>query len=555
MPHPFFGKLVTKAETNADEAFYSLFDTTGLHTTLGFADMRAKIAATSAMFRQRGLRDGDIVLIFAQHGSGMLLSFFGAQWHGAIPAFMPPPTAKQDVQTWVASHTALIERIQPALIVAEPGCIEHVRALWSDNLISTEDVESADSVDDVRLMLAEDDLDRIAFLQHSSGTTGLKKGVMVTYRQLLSQLETYAKRLALNPDKASIVSWLPLYHDMGLIAATLMPFYFGLPVRLIETFSWLSNPGLLISHLTEAEEAYCWLPNFAFSYMAKRTRLDMGPDDLQGVRAIINCSEPCKAEDMEAFMRRFEPHGLKDTAVQVCYAMAEYVFAVSQSDLTSGFKTVTIEADAFEAEHLAITSEADDKRLKTIVSVGRPVDDVEVRVGEGLPEGHVGEITVRGPSMCVGYFRNEALTQRKFADGWYHTGDLGFMLAGELFITGRMDDLIIVRGKNIYAHDLEEMMTATQGVKAGRSVAFGIDDPAAGTQKLILVVEIEDVANAKMIVRDIYDRICDSFGVAPSDIVPVAANSLSKTTSGKISRAENSKKYLGKMLDTLGVTV
>jgi fatty-acyl-CoA synthase len=550
--HPYFERLKAKARDVPDAPFFAFHGEADI-APLTYAAALSRIAASSAYLRGQGVGPGDIVLIFAQHGPGLLLTFFGAQWHGAVPTLMPPPTVKQELGSWIASHSALVDRIKPALIVAAPECLAQVQALTGAPVISIGQVEAAPAADDLEPRIAADDLDRIAFLQHSSGTTGLKKGVTVTYRQLLAQLDAYAERLHLDPDKANIVTWLPLYHDMGLIAATLLPFYFGLPVKIIETFAWLTNPASLMQLLSGSRDSYCWLPNFAFRHLARRTRLKPGELDLSGLKAVINCSEPCKAPDMQAFADRFASDGLDPTVIQVCYAMAEYVFAVSQTPLGEPIRTLDIDSDAFDSLHLAQDPHGS-ARIKTIVSVGQLLDGVELQIGEGLPEGHVGEIAVRGPSLCSGYFRNEALTEKRFAGGWYRTGDLGFQRDGELYVTGRGDDLIIVRGKNLYAHDLEEIMSATPGVKAGRSVAFGVEDAASGTQELILVAEIEDPSRAIEITREINGRISDGAGVAPAAIIPVALNTLSKTTSGKMSRSENRVRFEQGKLDAIDST-
>lgn len=545
MTNPFFEALSRKSRSHPEDICFDLFGVSGHEKSLSFSHMEDRIASTAQMYSDNGISNDDIVLIFAQHSEGMLLAFFGAQWMGAIPAFMPPPTVKQDVKAWAATHQQLIERIKPHVVVSEPSCIEHVKALGVDIVISTDDIEtfSAASTPDAISV----DLDRIAFLQHSSGTTGLKKGVMVTYRQLLSQLDVYGASIGIDAS-ANVVSWLPIYHDMGLIAATLLPMRIGAPVRLIDTFAWLSNPSSLISLLAAHRNAYCWLPNFAFNYLAKRTRVELSDDALAGVAAVINCSEPCKQDDMRAFRTRFEPHGLTANAVQVCYAAAEYVFAMTQTPRGEPIEGLLVDAHILETEKRVVVAHEATDRTKVIVPVGLPIEGAEIRIGDNLPDGHVGEVIIRGPSMCSGYFRNESTTAEKFVDGWYRTGDLGFRHIGVLYVTGRIDDLIIVRGKNLYAHDIEELASSVPGVKPGRTTAFGVDDPS-GTQQLILAVEATGEISPKSLKIEISDRINTNFGIVPADIIAVRSNSLVKTTSGKISRAENRKSYLAKTLD------
>lgn len=545
MGNAFFANLCRKAESHPDDACFELFGAAGHERTLTFAHMRTRIAQTAEYLRAQGVQSDAVVLIFSQHSEGKLLAFFGAQWMGAVPAFMPPPTIKQDVEAWAKSHRQLIERIRPHVVVSEPSCLEHVRALGVDVVVSTDDIENWNSAEAGGPIAVA--LDRVAFLQHSSGTTGLKKGVMVSYRQLLSQLDVYGASIGVDDD-CNIVTWLPIYHDMGLIAATLMPMRFGIPVRLIDTFSWLSNPGMLMEMLGRYENAYCWLPNFAFNFLAKRTRVELAPNALAGVRAVINCSEPCKVHDMRAFETRFEPHGLPKGAVQVCYAAAEYVFAMTQTPPGEAIVSLEIDAAIFESEGRAVLASGDGaERTKVVVPVGLPIPGAEIRIGSYLPDAEVGEIIIRGPSMCNGYFRNEEMTTAKFVDGWYHTGDLGFKFGDSYYVTGRMDDLIIVRGKNVYAHDIEAIASAVPGVKDGRTTAFGVED-SSGTQQLVLAVEATGEVDARTLKIEISERVNVEFGMVPAEIIAVQLNTLVKTTSGKISRSENKNNYISKSL-------
>jgi fatty-acyl-CoA synthase len=335
---------------------------------------------------------------------------------------------------------------------------------------------------------------------------------------------------------------------MGLIACTLLPLWRGVPVRLIDTFVWLSNPSILMSLIAQYPRSYCWLPNFAFNYLAKRTRIDLSSDALTSARAFINCSEPCKQSDMLAFQARFGPCGLNDNALRICYAAAEYVFAITQTVYGAPITALVVDADILENERRVIEVIPETVRTKHILPVGLPMANTELRVGGEVVDGHVGEIQVRGPSMCDGYFRNGELTQKQFVDGWYHTGDLGFKYKGMLYITGRIDDLIIVRGKNIYAHDIEAAASNVRGVKEGRTTAFGVDDPS-GTQQLIVVAEPTGEVLAKDLKLEISDRLNDAFGIVPAEVAIVQPNSLAKTTSGKISRSANLKNYIANSLD------
>jgi fatty-acyl-CoA synthase len=537
----YFDGLTSGVRHSPDAPFFSLQVGRKPAVSISYGEMEERVQASAAMLSDAGVGQGDVVLIFAQHSVGMLQAFFGAQLLGAVPAFMPPPTPRQDLAAWNASHQQLIARIRPALIVSEPACLDQVRALGGATLFDTGAIEAAPTPAIRRSH--EVDLDAVAFLQHSSGTTGLKKGVVVTYRQLLAQIDSYKQAIGLRQGESAIVSWLPLYHDMGLIAATLTPFALGAPVKIVDTFSWLADPSVFIDLLVQTPNAFAWLPNFAFAYLAQRGKLPADPAALAHVRAVINCSEPCKAEPMEAFRKRFAAAGLPETAVQTCYAMAEYVFAVTQTQFDAPPRVLSLDSAVLENEHRVCVATETTPQVRNMVSVGRPVAGCEVRI-QAADETLVGEVLVRGSSLCDGYRNNPELTAKKFRDGWYATGDYGFFHDGELYITGRGDDLIIVRGKNLYAHDIEEVVSGIEGVKAGRAVAFGVDEAVASTQALVIAAETTDVRDAPTLTNLIREAVTAAFGVSPLDIVLMDLDSLVKTTSGKISRSENSKRYL-----------
>jgi acyl-CoA synthetase (AMP-forming)/AMP-acid ligase II len=315
--------------------------------------------------------------------------------------------------------------------------------------------------------------------------------------------------------------------------------------------TWLAAPGLFIDELDFAPYAVAWMPNFAFSYLAQRYRRSKKQIRLDRVHAIINCSEPCKAPDMNRFVEVFASFGLPATAVRVCYAMAENVFAVTQTP-ERPFKSLSVDRNAFSIEGKIVPCEGSDDGSITFVSVGKPISSTQVRIGGSAKPGDVGEIEISGSSLCSGYYANAELTREKFADGWYRTGDYGFFDGDELYVTGRKDDVIIVRGRNIYAHDVEEIVNSLGRTRAGRCVTIGLDD-ATGTQQMIIIAESNGIVD-ESVVPTINKKIVESIGVSPRDIVIVDRNTLVKTSSGKISRSENAARYVAGRLDRWDAT-
>jgi acyl-CoA synthetase (AMP-forming)/AMP-acid ligase II len=536
----YFEHLRAASRSNPSRILYVLINESGC-LEISCGEFWKQIHSTALYLRSKGVGAGDVLLIFGQHGATLLQSFFAAQLLGAIPTFLPVPTSRQDGALWRESHRMLCKRLQPRLIIAEANWVQEIAQLTRSGVCSLSEIENAARIRPTEELTHECSAESIAFLQHSSGTTGLKKGVVVTYGQLAAQVASYSSILNLDREKHRIVSWLPIYHDMGLIAATLMPLSLAMPVTWIDTMTWLASPNLFIEQLSAAPNAVAWMPNFAFRYLAQRYHRSKGNARLDDVHAIVNCSEPCKIADMNKFVESFAPMGLRSTAVQVCYAMAEYVFAVTQSSLGQPVKSLAIDRAAFSTEGKIVPlASSSDSRSMSVVTVGKPIPGARIRISESI-HGDVGEIEVSGPSLCCGYHKNIALTHQHFFDGWYRTGDFGFFYEGDLYVTGRRDDVIIVRGRNVYAHDVEEIVNSLERTKRGRCIAIGVDD-STGTQQMIIIAERSEATDAGA-APAIAEKVLESTGLSPREIIIVEPNTLVKTSSGKLSRVENAARY------------
>jgi len=310
------------------------------------------------------------------------------------------------------------------------------------------------------------------FLQFSSGTTGLKKGVAVSAKALLWQVDTYADRIGLR-EGDRIASWLPLYHDMGLIACFFLPLLRGVPLVAMSPFEWVAHPEMLLDAVTRHRASLAWLPNFAYNLLAARAGAAAGAD-LSSLRALINCSEPVLESSHRLFLERFAPVGLRREALASCYALAENTFAVTSGGIERPLATETRDG-------------------RVLVSSGRALPETAIRVldphGSPLAEGEMGEIAIATPCLFSGYVGNPQETAASLKAGWFHTGDLGFLRDGELFVAGRIKDLLIIGGRNFYPQDVEALVDEVPGVIPGRCVALGVDDAALGTQVLVVIAE------------------------------------------------------------------
>ncbi|MGH7073609.1 MAG: AMP-binding protein, partial [Stellaceae bacterium] len=323
-----------------------------------------------------------------------------------------------------------------------------------------------------------------------------------------------------------------LYHDMGLIACLLLPAYFGIPFAHLDAFEWVARPELLFAAIEAHRGTLVWQPDFAFAHLAARVS-GARRYDLSAMRAFINCAEPCRAESFAGFLDRFAASGVKREMLQSCYAMAESVFAVSQTAPGSVPRTRMIGAPKRPA-----------------MALGRPIAGIEVSVrrrdGREARDGEIGEIALRGAFTLKGYFRNPGLTSDRIRAGWYLTRDLGCVIDGEIHVVGRRDDVLIVHGRNLHAGEIEAAIAALGLTRPGRAVAFTHHDARHGGNGLVILAErrrqggLDDDA----IIGRIAVHIRAMFDVQPREVRLVPPGFIVKTTSGKVSRQGNRRKYL-----------
>jgi fatty-acyl-CoA synthase len=513
-----------------------------LNGAQGFADV----------LHENGIKPGEVVILILQHGEELIHSYFGAVIHGAIPSIMPFLTEKLSPERYRADLSTLVSITQPAAIITYADFEQEVKDALQEGssvrkLIVAETVSSR-TADASTWPGLDRQPDEVALLQHSSGTTGLQKGVALSHQAVFNQLDAYGKTLGLN-EKDVIISWLPLYHDMGLIAGFLLPILYGIHLVLMSPFDWVRAPYRLMQSVSQYQGTLTWLPNFAYNFCAQKIRdRHLEGVDLSSWRAIINCSEPVRWESHQAFYEKFKSHGLRENVLHSSYAMAENVFAVTQSSLAGSPRVERIERDAFLSER--VVRESTDENALTVMSSGRPLSNVQIKIvdenGNEQSGRMIGEILVRSDCMLNEYYNRPDVTEKAFVNDWYITGDFGFISAGELFVSGRKKDMIIVGGKNVYPQDLELLTNEVPGVHAGRSVAFGIFDDEQGTEEVVIIAEsdFEDEAEQQKIADAIRQHVTKNSAIALRHVKVVGPKWVVKTSSGKTARSANKEKFL-----------
>jgi acyl-CoA synthetase (AMP-forming)/AMP-acid ligase II len=357
--------------------------------------------------------------------------------------------------------------------------------------------------------------------------------------------------VALSEDDV-IVSWMPLYHDGGLIAGCVMPLVAGARLVLISPFHWVRDPKVLFQAVHRHRGTLTWLPNFAYNHCVRNVRdHDVAGIDLSNWR-VINAAEPVRWDSHRLFLERFGRYGVKESALTVAYGMAEATLFLTATPIDESPHVDWVETRALREERRAFPAAPETLGSTPMTSCGFPIECAEIGIvndeGRRLPERHVGEIVVRAHCLFSGYYLRPDLDARVLRDGWYFTGDMGYLADGQLYVSGRKDDLIIIGGKNIYPHDLEAIANEVRGVRPGRTVAFGVPDSRLGTEAVVIVCEVNESGGPEKTLRiesELRRRIAQQTEVTLHDVRLVDWRWLIKTSSGKLARAANREKYLG----------
>ncbi len=550
---PFATLTETLAAVPEAQPFVTMWFDHDDERTFSFGEFRRWSNSQAALLSSHGLGKGETVILIMPQGVALMAAFAGAMLLGAVPAILAYPTFKVEPSKYRFGLKGVSANLNAKLVVVDDSFpdefLESVSLGDQSKLIRVGRVPPATG--DIAAPQVHFDQEDLAFIQHSAGTTGLQKGVALSHGAVLRQLVHLGDRLRIQSSDR-VYSWLPLYHDMGLIACFILPMVYHLHLVMQSPTDWVMQPESMLHLISRYKCTLSWVPNFTLQFLARRVKAqDRREYDLSSLRALINCSEPVRAESMDAFTSAFSSCGLLRTALQSSYAMAENVFAVTQSEISSEPRHIWIDASKYQLERIAVSAEPDSDSAVCFVSSGKCLPNNEVRIvsekGEALPDGRVGEILIRSDSLLDGYYNRPDLTAASLRDGWYWSGDLGFLLDEDLYVTGRKKDLIIVGGKNIYPQDLEEIACGHPSIHDGRAVAFGWYNPDLGTEEIVIVAEIEELvalADSSAIERAVRTAIVEELGVAPRAIYLKPPRWIIKSTAGKPARSATREKLL-----------
>jgi 1-acyl-sn-glycerol-3-phosphate acyltransferase len=517
-----------------------LDDETAQRITYG--ELWSRAGAVAGGLRATGVEPGDSVALMLRTEPGFFGAFFGVLRAGAVPVPVYPPTRPSHLAEYAARQVKILDNAQARLLVTFPE-VERVAGLLQPRVRSLAGVTTLE-----QLPVATPPADPAvgpearALIQYTSGSTGDPKGVQLTHANLLANIRALGRALDVRPDDVC-VSWLPLYHDMGLIGLWLGALYHGVPAVILPPLSFLARPARWLRTISAHRATLSAAPNFAYDLCVKRvTDADLEGVDLGRWRLAMNGSEAVSPETIARFTRRFAPHGFRAEAMCPVYGLAESSVGLTLTPPGRGPGLDRVRRPTFERTRRAEPATAGEAAL-TFVSSGVALPGHEVRIvdaeGRSLPDRVEGRVHFRGPSVTSGYFRNPAATAAALHAGWMDSGDLGYRAGGELYVTGRSKDVIIKAGRNLYPQEVEELVGDVPGVRKSCVAAFGVGDPAIGTERLVVVAEtrLRDPAARARLEAAVRERVVDALGL-PADTVGLAEpGSVLKTSSGKIRRS------------------
>lgn len=521
--------------------------------TVTFAQFRQLACAHALDLLRSGVTAGDRVILIMPQGIPAMAAFAGAMMIGAVPAFLAYPNFKIEPAKYRSGLSGVTANLGAKIVVIDQEFPEEMLACvtLSEGQKPLR-LSATPTLADATLPEVKFSSDALAFIQHSAGTTGLQKGVALTHEAVLTQLDHLDRALQIDSASDRIYSWLPLYHDMGLIACFMLPMVYHVPIVMQSPIDWVMHPDAMLQIIAEHRCTLAWMPNFAFQFVARRTPADRrNRYDLSPVRALINCSEPVRSSSMNEFQNIFTPAGLKPNALQSSYAMAENVFAATQSDLENAPARIWVDGQAFRSQNRIVRVQPGTSNAICFTSSGRLLPNQQVRIASDgdtdLPLGCPGEILIKSDCLFRGYYNRPDLTDTALVDGWYHTGDLGFLLDDELYVVGRKKDLLIIGGENIYPQDIEEIVAAHPAIHDGRAVALGVYNPNLGTEEIVVVAEVNDenlLLDQEEIEQTIRSQVVAGLGVAVKQIFLKPPKWIVKSTAGKAARSTTRDKLL-----------
>jgi fatty-acyl-CoA synthase len=540
---------------NSKDPGISFANSSGNLRNVSTGDLISQAQKFSGGLRKLGVREGEPVILVMTEPESAIIAILGCMIAQCLPTPVYPPMNLAAISAFLKFITHVAVRSSATFVVADPqpyGILGNVTkdsppirgvAQFADVMMNAQRLEIPKSFADT------------AFLQFTSGSTSTPKGVMVQHSGLAANLEMIRTASHMDSDSC-VVTWLPVYHDMGLIGTVLNAITLPCKLVVIPPIVFLKHPKLWLELITKFRGTHTAAPNFAYGLCARRISDKYGID-LGSMTTFICGAEPVLPKTMEDFINHFVDAGLNPASLVPAYGLAEATLAVTFTPYLRGLKTDRIDLDALTAGRSALRLDDEAKTVR-IASCGVPMPGLSVRVvsenGQQLTERNIGEIQVKGPSVSAGYIGDDIATKESRSnDGWLKTGDLGYLADGELYVCGRIKDVIIVAGKNFHAHDLESAAAEVNGVRTGNVVAFSSKNHEG--ESVVVIAETRNEQRSAELGKEIRNHLAKTIGISPDHVLVVPPATLPKTSSGKLKRSETKLLYekgeLGKKVSPL----
>jgi 1-acyl-sn-glycerol-3-phosphate acyltransferase len=509
----------------------------------------------AARLAQAGLQHGQMVAIMLPTCREYLYSFYGVLLAGGVPVPLYPPARLTAIEDHMKRHVGILRSAGPAMMITVPEARPLAYLLRAqveslNRILVPEELNSAAGKDFSPVHGKPGDT---GFLQYTSGSTGNPKGVVLSHANLMANVRAMGAAVNANPEDV-FVSWLPLYHDLGLIGANFASLVLGFPTVLMSPLAFLSRPASWMRAIHRHRGTMSGGPNFSFELCLRRiTDEDMEGIDLSTWRFAFNAAEPVSPDTIVEFEKRFARWGLRKNCLSPSYGLAESSVGVAITVPGTPWRADHLDRERFTRTGEAVAAPAADASPLIVIGCGTPIPGHDIRVVDGagleLPDRQEGLLQFRGPSSTSGYYRNPEATRTLFAGEWVNTGDRAYLSEGTLFLTGREKDIIIRGGRNISPYELEQAVGDLAGIRRGCVAVFGSTDAATGTERVVVLAEMRDTSsdNARSrrddLKRMINDLAMNFIGAPADDIVLAPPGTVPKTSSGKIRRVAAREYY------------
>ncbi|HLI15332.1 MAG TPA: AMP-binding protein [Acidimicrobiales bacterium] len=522
-------------------------DRAGPAVELTYAELRAAAGGVACALLHDGIEPGARVALMLPTGGEYFVTFLGVLLAGAVPVPLYPPARPAQLEEHLRRQARLLSDAGASMLVTVREALLAARllALQVPSLRALRSPE--DLAGGAPAALPKPGPHDVALVQYTSGSTGEPKGVVLTHAQLLANIAAMGDAAAASAADV-FVSWLPLYHDMGLIGAWHASLVIGMPLVVLSPLRLLARPASWLVAISQYRGTLSAAPNFAYELCARRVAdEEMDGVDLSSWRIAFNGSETVHAPTIERFTSRFARWGFRREAMCPAYGLAEVGVGATFTPIGRGPVVDVVARSALARSGRAVPTRPEDPDARAVVGSGVPLPGYEIRVvdpaGAVLPERRLGEVECRGPSATSGYLRNEAATSKLWHDGWLVTGDLGYLAGGQLFLTGRSKDTVVRGGRNIDPEELEQRLGELEALGQGHVAVLGVPDPRQGTERVVVVAEAEVLEDPASLRAEVASLAASLVGQPVDDVVFVRPGSIPRTASGKIRRSATRDAY------------